>query len=311
MSFLRRLAAAAATVAAAAAALIIAFAVAPGDPAAGVFGEHAASAAAAGLAFDSAPAAERLRRVLAATLGDPPGYSLRYDGVAVVDIVLDGLPATLALCLGAMALAGPPAVAAGVAAAAWGRRWEAAATAAFTALLSAPVAAVAAGLVFWLAVSWRVVPAGGWDEPGAAALPLLTLAIPAFGLIGRTAWALATEIAPAAYVRAARAKGLSRRAAAWRHVLPNIAGPLAATLAAAYGWTLSGALVVETLFAIPGLGREMVKAALARDYPVALGCMTALVALNAAAGLLADLAAWRADRRGEPRGDAPPDESGA
>lgn len=315
MTALRRLAAAAATVAAAEIAMILAFLAAPGDPAAGVFGDHAPGAhGGALLALDGAPLVERLPRLLAVAIGDPPGYSLRYDGVAVADIVLDGLPATLALCLGALTLATPLATAAGLTAAAHGRRGglrgEDAAAALFTICLSMPAAALAAGLVFVLALSWRLLPAAGWDAPAAAVMPLLALAIPAFGLIGRAVWALAAETAPAAYVRTARAKGLSRTAAAWSHILPNIAGPLAATLAATFGWTLSGALVIETLFAVPGVGREAVKAVLARDYPVALGCMTALVSLNIVAGLLADLAAWRMDRRGEradaARADAPP-----
>lgn len=310
MTALRRLAAAAATVVVAEIALILAFVAAPGDPAAGIFGEHAPGAVGgAPLALDGAPFAERLLGILAVAFGDPPGYSLRYDGVAVADIVLDGLPTTLALCLGAMALAAPLATAAGLTAAARGRRVESAAAALFTVCLSMPGAALAAGLVFCLALSWRLLPAAGWDQPASAILPLLTLAIPAFGLIGRAVWALAAETAPAAYVRTARAKGLSRLGAAWSHVMPNIAAPLTATLAAIFGWTLSGALVIETLFAAPGVGRETVKAVLGRDYPVALGCMTALVGLNVAAGLLADLAAWRIDRRGDRASPRPPQAS--
>lgn len=302
MKALGALGAAAAKIAAAAALLLIAFAIAPGDPAAGVFGERAHGRAdAAALALDGAFFTERLPRLLAVAIGQPPGYSLRYDGVPVVDVVLDGLPITLGLCVAALTLAGPSAVAVGIAAAARGRGWETLAAAVFTAFASAPAAALAAGLVFWLAVAWRWLPAAGWGEPAAALIPVLTLAAPAFGLIGRAAWALAAEAAPSPYIRAARAKGLSRDAAAWRHVLPNIAGPLAATLAAAFGWMLSGALVIETLFAIPGIGRETVRAIAARDYPVALGCMTALAALNVGAGLLADLAGWRADRRTERR----------
>lgn len=302
MRALRALVAAVAKVATATALLIIAFAVAPGDPAAGIFGERALNGAdAAALTIDGAAFAERLPRVLAAAVGDPPGYSLRYDGVPVIDIVFEGLPITLGLCVAALALAGPAAVAVGIAAATRGRGREAFAATIFTAFASAPAAALAAGLVYWLAVAWRLTPAAGWSEPTAAVIPVLTLAAPAFGLIGRAAWALAAETAPLPYVRTARAKGLSRYAAAWRHILPNIAAPLAATLALAFGWMLSGALVIETLFAIPGAGRETVRAIAARDYPTAIGCMAALAALNVGAGLLADWAAWRADWRAERR----------
>ena len=301
----RALAAAGAKLAAAVALLIIAFALTPGDPAAGLFGDHAQGRTdAAALSLNGPFLTERLPRLAATAIGDPPGYSLRYDGVPVVDIVLDGLPVTLGLCLAALALAGPPAVAAGVAAAARGRGWETVAAAGFTAFAAAPAAALAAGVVFWLAVAWRWLPAAGWDEPAAAVIPVLTLAAPAFGVIGRAAWALTAEAAPSPYIRTARAKGLSRHAAVWRHALPNIAAPLAATLAVVFGWMLSGALVIETLFAIPGVGRETVRAIAARDYPVALGCMAALATLNVAAGLLADLAAWRADRRTERREQA-------
>lgn len=305
MKALGALAAAAAKAAVAFALLIIAFAAAPGDPAAGIFGDQAQGRAeAAALTLDGGFFTERLPRVLAAAVGDPPGYSLRYDGVPVADIVLEGLPITLGLCLAALTLAGPPAVAAGMAAAAGGRKRETVAAMIFTAFASAPAAALAAGLVYWLAVAWRLAPAAGWGEPAAAIIPTLTLAAPAFGLIGRTTWALAAEAAAAPYVRTARAKGRSRYAAALLHVLPNIAAPLTATLAVVFGWMLSGALVIETLFAIPGAGRETVRAIAARDYPTALGCMTALATLNVAAGLLADLAARRADRRSERRENA-------
>lgn len=305
MKALAAFAAAAAKVAAAIALLTIAFAATPGDPAAGIFGDQARGRAdAAALTLSGGLFIERLPRVLAAAIGQPPGYSLRYDGVPVADIVLEGLPITLSLCLAALALAGPPAVAAGIAAAAGGGKWETFAATIFTAFASAPAAALAAGLVFWLAVTLRLVPAAGWGEPAAAIIPVLTLAAPALGLIGRATWALAAEAASSPYVRTARAKGLSRFAAAWRHILPNIAAPLAATLAVIFGWTLSGALVVETLFAIPGAGRETVQAIAARDYPTALGCMSALVALNIGAGLLADMAARRADRRSERRENA-------
>jgi peptide/nickel transport system permease protein len=98
------------------------------------------------------------------------------------------------------------------------------------------------------------------------------------------------------------ARGMSRGGARRRHALPNVMLPVATLTAARIGAVVGGALVIETAFALPGLGRLAVTAALARDHPVVIGCVVTAVAIAAAANLAADLLAPQIDPRLRERG---------
>lgn len=99
------------------------------------------------------------------------------------------------------------------------------------------------------------------------------------------------------YVTAAMARGMGRGTALWRHALPNAMLPALTLTAARLGGLVGGALVIETAFALPGLGRLAVTAAIARDHPVVIGCVVAAAAIAWAANLVADLLAPLLDPR--------------
>jgi ABC-type dipeptide/oligopeptide/nickel transport system permease component len=95
------------------------------------------------------------------------------------------------------------------------------------------------------------------------------------------------------YVRTARAKGLGERMVMLRHVLANALTPLLSVLGLQLGGLLAGAVITETIFAWPGLGRLMVQAIYSRDYPVVQGCVLVIAVTYVLVNLLTDLAyAW-------------------
>ena len=110
-------------------------------------------------------------------------------------------------------------------------------------------------------------------------LPIATLAMIETGVLTRMSRASAIEVQRLEYVTHARAKGLSERAVLLRHVLPNAFAPTLTMIGLVLGHLLGGIAVLETVFTLPGLGRLLVDAIYARDYPVVQGVMlfTALI----------------------------------
>ncbi|AIB12906.1 hypothetical protein ABAZ39_13095 [Azospirillum argentinense] len=302
-ALVRRLLGALVTLAAAAVLAILAFHAAPGDPASALFAGGAAPPEMAERLRDAhglnRPLAGHLAAAMASLLCGDAGTSLRYWGTPVTAILADAWPVTVALATGALALALPAGAALGLLAARRrGGRGDVLLGAVLTAFLSLPTMAMATALAWLLAVAWPLLPLAGWTGPGSAVLPVLVLAVPATGYLGRVTRALTAEILPQDHVRTARAKGLPEHRVLLGHVLGNAAGPLAAAAGLVYGALLGGSLVVETLFALPGMGRVATEAMLARDYPVALGAVLALTAATTLVTLASDLlAAWLDPRR--------------
>jgi len=135
------------------------------------------------------------------------------------------------------------------------------------------------------------LPVGGWNG-GALRnliLPVLVLALPQVAYVARIMRGSMVEVLHSNYVRTARAKGLSNFAIVVRHALRAAVLPLVSYLGPAIAGVLTGSLVVEQLFGIPGIGRYFVQGALNRDYTLVMGVLvyyaTAIILLN----LLADL----------------------
>jgi peptide/nickel transport system permease protein len=120
-----------------------------------------------------------------------------------------------------------------------------------------------------------------------AILPVVTLTVVGAAGIARYARTIIADVTGAQFVRTARAKGLATAPIQARHVLPNAAAPLIVLFALALPGVLAGAVFVETVFAWPGMGRAIVDAVAARDYPVVMGA----TALFGAAVILSNLAA--------------------
>lgn len=120
-------------------------------------------------------------------------------------------------------------------------------------------------------------------------LPVLTLTLHEIGVILRMARASTLEVSQLDYITHARAKGLSEAAVLWRHAFRNAFGPTLTLIGIVLGNLLGGVAVVETVFTIPGLGRLMVDAIYARDYPVIQGCLLFTAAIYVTINLIVDL----------------------
>lgn len=146
-------------------------------------------------------------------------------------------------------------------------------------------------LLFSLTLHW--LPAGGLGSPLGLVLPVLTLGLPLGAAIARlTRVSLADELR-LDYVRTARAKGASEARVLYDHALRPAAGPVVAYLAQASAAVLTGSMVVEALFALPGLGFYFVQGTLAQDWTVVSGAALLYTALLVLFNLFADLAlAW-------------------
>ncbi len=183
-----------------------------------------------------------------------------------------------------------------------------AATAAYAApsywLALALVAVFTYGATIWGFPEALRLPAFGVREPageatGVAAaldvlrhaiLPVVTLTVVGAAGIARYARTIIADVVSAPFVRTARAKGLRGASVHARHVLPNAAAPIVVLFALALPGVLAGAVFVETVFAWPGMGRAIVDAIAARDYPVVMGATAMFGAAVILSNLTADLA---------------------
>ena len=236
-----------------------------------------------------------LRYLRALARGDF-GPSLRQRDFTVSELIRQGLPlsATLGLC--AIALALITGIPAGMATALW--RGPAtdlglAATGALAVALPSFVVGPVLALVFGIHLRW--LPVAGW-QPGAPRyllLPVITLALPLALALARLTRASLLEVLRAPYVRSARARGLGERRVLWRHALRPALLPVASYLGPAAAFVVTGSLVVEAVFGLPGSGRYLVQGAIDRDYPLVMGMVIVYGALTLLLNLLADLAcAW-------------------
>jgi len=151
--------------------------------------------------------------------------------------------------------------------------------------------------VFWLglmlmllfSVHLRWLPAGGYGTPAHLVLPTITLAAFSVAIIARMTRSSLLEVLHQDYVRTAWAKGLGARAVVLRHALKNALIPVVTVIGLQFGGLLGGAILTETVFAWPGMGRLLVGAIVARDYPVVQGAVLVFAALFTLVNLAVDV----------------------
>lgn len=142
----------------------------------------------------------------------------------------------------------------------------------------------------WLPVVGYVGIAEDWKNGLLyLVLPILTLFLHEIGVLMRMARASTLEVLRLDYITHARAKGLSERAVLMRHAFKNAFGPTWTLIGLVLGNLLGGIAVVETVFTIPGLGRLLVDAIFARDYPVIQGCLLFVAVIYVVVNLVIDL----------------------
>lgn len=146
-------------------------------------------------------------------------------------------------------------------------------------------------IVFSIGLGW--VPVSGREGALSLILPAVTLGAALSPILMRMARSSLLEVLPQDYINTARAKGISERRVLWLHALKNACLPLITILSLQLGALLSGAIITETVFAWPGVGRLVIQAIAARDYPLVQGCVLFIAAVYVSANFLADIAyAW-------------------
>jgi ABC-type dipeptide/oligopeptide/nickel transport system permease component len=149
---------------------------------------------------------------------------------------------------------------------------------------------VLAGLAIMLFVFWiPIFPAAGWGSVSQLILPALCLAAPFAVDIARISRTSMLDVLSQDYIRTAEAKGLSPSRVVWGHALPGALLPVVSYLGPATADVLTGSLVVEEIFAIPGLGSHFVQAAIQRDYTLAMGCVLLYTVILFAMNTLVDI----------------------
>ena len=144
-------------------------------------------------------------------------------------------------------------------------------------------------LLFGVYLQW--LPAGGWEEgaPRYFVLPAITLAVPLAAYVARLTRASALEVFRANFIRTATARGLGWRRVLWSHALRPILLPVVSYIGPAAAFVVTGSLVVETVFGLPGTGRYLVQGAINRDYPLIMGMVIVYGTLVVLLNLLTDL----------------------
>jgi len=220
------------------------------------------------------------------------GPSLRQRDFTVSALIAQGLPLSATLGLAAILLAVLTGIPAGIAAALWRNRGAdycittlAALSLALPSFVTGPLFA----LVFGLYLRW--LPVAGWQHgaPRYLVLPVLTLALPVAAYVARLTRASLLEVLSAHYVRSARARGLGTPRVLWRHALRPALMPVVSYLGPAVAFVMTGSLVIETVFGLPGTGRYLVEGAIDRDYPLVMGMIVVYGALTLFLNLIADL----------------------
>jgi ABC-type dipeptide/oligopeptide/nickel transport system permease component len=272
----------------------------PGDAVALMLGEHATPQAVAALreflGLDR-PLGIRYVEYLGRVATGDLGRSIQQNR-PVLDEIAEAWPATLVLTLAALALAGAVGVPAGVVSAVWPRSlFDAVARVGSLFGLSMPVFWTGLLLIvvfaFWL--PW--LPVGGTGSPAHLVLPAVTLALPSIAMIARMTRSTVLDVLREDYVRTARAKGVGEPLVVARHALRNASIPIVTVLGLQAGQLLGGAVLTETVFAWPGLGRLMVKAIFARDYVLLQGAVLVFALAFVLVNLLVDLAYGALDPR--------------
>jgi len=273
----------------------------PGDPAMVIAGSNASDAeiqqVRRALGLDRSFGVRLLEWYGALLRGDL-GQSLLLNR-SVTDAILERLPVTLALAGFALALTVAIGVPIGVIAALKANTIVDQAVL-VVALIGVSVPNFWLGLMLIVAFGvWLdVLPAGGYtpfaDSPvewvRSLILPGISLAMLQIGLLARITRATMLEVLRQDYVRTARAKGLPVRMVVGQHALRNVMVPVVTVIGISFGLLLSGSVVIETVYSIPGMGRLLATAIFSRDYPVIQGGLlvtaTVLVLLNLMVDLL-------------------------
>ena len=222
------------------------------------------------------------------------GPSFKYQEVTVNKLIADGFPVSLRLGMLAMLVALLLGIGLGTVAALRQNRAADYGVMSLAMLgISIPNFVLAPLLILGLAVYLQWLPAGGLSSWRHYLLPALSLAMPQLAYIARLTRGSMIEVLRSNFIRTARAKGLPTHLVILRHALPAALVPVVSFLGPATAGIITGSVVIETVFGIPGLGRYFVQGALNRDYTLVMGVVLFYGVLIIAFNFLVDLLyAW-------------------
>jgi ABC-type dipeptide/oligopeptide/nickel transport system permease component len=227
------------------------------------------------------------------------GPSLSFKNLRVWDIIREVAPRSLELTLLAFAWAVLFGIPIGILAALRpGSGFDYGARLFTTLGISLPSFFVATLLIYYLSVKLGVLPTTGWlDSWKSKILPSFTLSLVPMAYFARLLRASMLETLEADYVRMARAKGLSATRVVGVHALKNSLIPLVTVAGPMFGTMVTGAFIIENIFAVPGIARYYVASVMARDYTVVMGVTVVLATAIVVLNLLVDLAHHALDPR--------------
>ena len=262
----------------------------PGDPAAAIAGLSATPDQIAHIRHDlglDQPLATQFVRWYANLLHGDLGRSLLL-GQPVLEATLFRLPVTIGLSLYALVITLVIGLVTGVLAALRQNTWVDQAAMMFAMIgISLPNFYLGLLMIILFAVDLRWLPTGGYialsDDPlgwlATSTMPAVSLALLLAGLLARITRSTMLEVPRQDYIRTARAKGLPRRLVVVKHALSNALIPIVTVIGIIVSLLISGAVVTETLFSIPGVGQLLTQAVLNRDYPMVQGGLLIVTAL--------------------------------
>ena len=238
------------------------------------------------------PLPQQLVRYMSGLLRGDLGPSFRYRDYTVAELIGTGFPLSLKIGALAMMLALLVGIGAGsVAALRQGSMLDRVVMSLAMTGISIPVFVVAPILVLLFAVKLQWLPAGwsGASGMGKYLLPVITLALPQIAYIARLTRASMIDVLGRDFIRTARAQGLSTKAILQVHALKPAMLPVLSYLGPAIAAILTGSIVVEEVFGIPGLGQFFVRGALNRDYTLVLGIVIFYATLIITLNLIVDI----------------------
>jgi len=231
-------------------------------------------------------------RYLGGAIRGDLGPSYRFKDFRVTELIAAGLPLSLTIGFAATLLALLLGVPLGIFAAWRARSWPARALMNLSLLgVVLPGFVVGPVLALVFGIYWPLFRVAGY-EPGDASflvLPVVTLALPVIAYLAQLTRSSMQEVLQSNFMRTARAKGLDTRTLLFRHALRPALIPVVSYLGPAVAFIITGSLVVETVFGLPGSGRYLVQGALNRDYTLVMGMILVYGVFTLLCNLLADL----------------------
>ncbi len=219
------------------------------------------------------------------------GPSFKYESRTVNEIIAEGFPVSAELGLIAVSFSVLIGVPAGMAGALYQNRWpDHLVMLLATVGISVPSFILATVLIYIFALWLQLLPAAMWGSPEYVILPALALAGMPTAFIARLTRSSMLEVLAQDYIRTARAKGIAPLKILWLHALKNALLPVVTYLGPMIAAIFTGSFVIESIFAIPGLGRHFVTSIYNRDYTVILGITVFYSALLVLMNFLVDLA---------------------